>query len=140
MLAMLAASRVYVSSSQSLYIAGLGRQSANGGQHDAGTGRLHGDLCLVFCRRVRSVCDYFLPHYPAASSSVGWIGGGLGWRWGMGAGWWNGGSSVGCLVQPDPAFAAVAASQHVPTGPRSRKAAAGQWARQDGETFGRPFG
>ena len=88
MLAMPAPSRVYVSRSQSLDIVGF-VVKAPMGQHEASPGRLHCDRCLVFCMRVRAVCDYFplrvqrlLP--PLAGLAVGW-------RWDGGG---NGGSSV----------------------------------------------
>ena len=43
-----APSRVYVSSSPAMNNTVFGRQSANG-QHNAGRGLLHCDLCSVFC-------------------------------------------------------------------------------------------
>jgi len=52
LLEMPAPSSVYVSGLSPSQHRGLPRQNANG-QHDAGTGRLHCDLCSVFCMRAR---------------------------------------------------------------------------------------
>ena len=71
LLEMPAPSSVYVSGLSPSQHRRLLRQKANG-QHDAGTGRLHCDLCSVFCMKD---CVTILVMSPAASSSVGWSSG-----------------------------------------------------------------